>query len=245
MENNKQWFEEWFNSPYYHILYQHRDEKEAERFIRKITEYLKLPSSAFLLDAACGKGRHSRTMAQLGYNVEGIDLSANSIVHAKQFENEHLHFTVHDVREVFKSSAFNAVFNLFSSFGYCEDEQEDYKTMNAFAENLKPNGILVLDYINSEWAVKNMKLREIIPREEIQFHIRKKLENGFIKKTIEFIAQGESHSYTEQLKMINLFKFEQMMKKTGLKLLRTFGDYELNEFNSSLSPRLILVAQKQ
>ncbi len=242
---DKNWFEEWFNSQYYHLLYQNRSEEEAENFIKVITSFLNMKEDVKVLDAACGKGRHSRTLAKLGFDVTGIDLSHNSIEYAKEFETSQLKFAMQDIRDVYKANEFDYVFNLFSSFGYFEEDEEDLKAMKAFAASLKKGGTLVLDYINTEWAVKNMKPREIVQRGKVQFHIQKRLENGFIKKKIEFLTEaGEDCNFEEQLKVINLFKFEKMLKVAGLELKSTFGDYELDEFVSSSSPRLILLAQK-
>ena len=156
-----------------------------------------------------------------------------------------MRFDVWDMRKTYKQNEFDFVFNLFSSFGYFDDERDDYACINAFYENLKSGGTLILDYINTEYAVKNMKPREIIQRGEIQFHIQKKLENGFIKKKIEFLADGGNYSFEEQLKVINQFKFTQMLEEAGFELKYTFGDYQLNKFDSSASPRLIFVAQKK
>ncbi|MCX6199486.1 MAG: methyltransferase domain-containing protein [Bacteroidetes bacterium] len=238
------WFEEWFDSPYYHLLYRDRSVKEAENFIRKISNALPIHQGAKILDAACGKGRHSRTLAKLGFDVTGIDLSKNSIAFAKQFENEHLHFAIHDIRQIYGIKQFDFVVNLFSSFGYFEDNSEDLKVIKAFSGILKPGGSLMLDYINCEWAIKNMKPREIIQRSELQFHIQKKMEAGFVVKSIDFLADNENHHYQERLKVINLNRFEEMFTQAGFHLQQTFGDYELNKFIPSHSPRLILVAQK-
>lgn len=239
------WFAEWFNSPYYHLLYSNRNEAEAEAFIKQVAACLNIPPQAAVLDVACGKGRHSKTLAKLGFNVTGIDLSPNSIAEAKKFNCDTLHFDVWDMRNTYRTNSFDYVFNLFSSFGYFEDERDDYACINAFYENLKPGGTLVLDYINTEWAVKQMKPREIIQRGDVQFHIQKRLENGFIKKKIEFLAEGEDHSYEEQLKVINLFKFTAMLTKAGFQIQHTFGDYQLNAFEPANSPRLIFVAVKK
>ena len=57
--NESSWFESWFNSPYYHLLYRDRDESEARPFIECLTQHLQLPPRARVLDLACGKGRHS------------------------------------------------------------------------------------------------------------------------------------------------------------------------------------------
>jgi SAM-dependent methyltransferase len=243
--SDKEWYEQWFDSPYYYVLYANRSLEEAKSFIGRIVDKFKIPAGTPVLDAACGKGRHSQTLADFGLNVTGIDLSHNSIAYAKQFENEHLRFEVWDMRQVYKPEAFDYVFNLFSSFGYFDDDQQDYLAIKAFADNLKPGGTLVLDYINTECAVKLLKTREIVQRGDIQFHIQKKVELGFIKKKIEFLANGIDNSYTEQLKIINLYKFEKMFTDAGLTLKETLGDYDLNKFDPMSSARLILIAEKR
>ena len=94
----KDWYKDWFNSHYYHLLYQHRDEEEALEFIHTLIQYLKPPPSSTMVDIACGKGRHSKALAEMGFEVTGIDLSAASIDEALQDENERLHFYQHDMR---------------------------------------------------------------------------------------------------------------------------------------------------
>ena len=241
---DKKWYEQWFNSPYYHILYANRSLDEAQNFIGRIVDKFKIQPGTPVLDVACGKGRHSQTLASLGLNVTGIDLSQNSIDYAKQFESGHLKFEVWDMRQVYKPGAFDYVFNLFSSFGYFEDDEQDLLAIKAFAANLKPGGTLVLDYMNTECVVKLLKTREIVQRGEIQFHIQKKIENGFIKKKIEFLIDGADNSFTEELKIINLHRFKTMLLAAGLTLKETLGDYDLNAFDAGTSMRLILIAEK-
>ncbi len=60
MEVPKQWFKDWFNSPYYHLLYSNRDEREAAAFIDKLVDYLRPAPGALMLDVACGRGRHAK-----------------------------------------------------------------------------------------------------------------------------------------------------------------------------------------
>ena len=101
------WYKEWFNSPYYHKLYFERDEKEAEAFIRKLVEHLQPAACSRMLDIACGRGRHSRTLSSMGFEVTGIDLSVSSIEYAKKFENEKLEFFVHDMRLPFRANYYD------------------------------------------------------------------------------------------------------------------------------------------
>src|ERR1700751_1194972 len=113
-----QWFECWFDSPYYHLLYGTRDEKEASFFLDNLLHHIKLKEHARCWDLNCGKGRHSIYLHKKGFDVIGTDLSEKSIDHAKKFESETLHFYKHDMRSLFYSNYFDAVFNLFTSFGY-------------------------------------------------------------------------------------------------------------------------------
>ena len=85
MKDSKAWFESWFDSPYYHILYKDRDMKEAEEFIDHLMDRLHLPSGSKILDMGCGKGRHSVYLNRKGYNITGIDLSKENIAYCKQF----------------------------------------------------------------------------------------------------------------------------------------------------------------
>src|SRR6476620_1008681 len=107
----KKWFQNWFNSPYYHILYKQRDDEEAELFIDNLCSFLKPAREARMLDIACGRGRHAIYLNKKGYDVTGIDLSISSIKFAQQHENPKLHFAVHDMRHLFYINYFDFAFN--------------------------------------------------------------------------------------------------------------------------------------
>src|SRR5687768_2760270 len=110
-----------------------------------ITQYLNLPEDAKILDLACGKGRHSIYLNQLGYDVTGADLSENSIEEAAESANDTLHFVVHDMREPFEDK-FDAIFNLFTSFGYFENDSDNILTLKAISESLNEYGFGVIDF---------------------------------------------------------------------------------------------------
>lgn len=145
--STQSWFSSWFDTPYYHILYKDRDDEEAGRFVQNLIRFLELKKGASILDLACGKGRHAMYLNELGYQVTGADLSKNSILCAKRFQNETLRFERHDMREPF-GEKFDAVFNLFTSFGYFDNKEDNLRTVNAIKENLKPNGFAVIDFMN-------------------------------------------------------------------------------------------------
>jgi SAM-dependent methyltransferase len=144
----KDWFTDWFNTSYYHILYKDRNDLDAQLFMKNITDFLELPKSAHILDLPCGKGRHAVYLNSLGYKVTGADLAKNSIVHAKQFENDSLKFKTHDMRNPLDKT-YNAIFNLFTSFGYFEDDSEDIKILENIKKGLKKGGFFVFDFLNA------------------------------------------------------------------------------------------------
>ena len=75
----KHWYSSWFDTPFYHILYKDRDDKEAQSFMDALTYYLNISQNSTILDLACGKGRHSLYLNSIGYDVTGLDLSKQSI----------------------------------------------------------------------------------------------------------------------------------------------------------------------
>lgn len=236
------WFTSWFNTPYYHILYKHRNDADAQLFMQNLVSFLKLPKTAHIADLPCGKGRHAIYLNSLGYQVTGGDLSENSIAYAKKYENETLSFEVWDMRNPLENT-YDAVFNLFTSFGYFDDKQDDLMVLKGMKKGLKKNGYLVLDFLNVIKTKNTLVSSETKEIDGITFHISREIKDGFIQKHIRFKADNEDHSYTEKVKFLDKTTLHQYFEEVGLKIVHTFGDYHLNEFDAQESNRLILIAQ--
>ena len=234
------WYASWFDTDYYHILYKERDGNEAGLFMNALTSFLKLSTEAEILDLACGKGRHSRYLNELGYDVTGIDLSPSSIEFAKQFENEKLHFEMHDMCVPYPKK-FDAVFNLFTSFGYFENKEDNLRTIKSIKNELKPNGYAVIDFLNSNYVAANLVPSETKTIEGITFSIERSIVDGYIIKNISFSHNDKQHSYTERVEAISLDDFKSYFNKAGVTLEHCFGDYDLNTFDELTSERLILI----
>ncbi|SDW95358.1 Methyltransferase domain-containing protein [Lutibacter oricola] len=232
----------WFNTSYYHTLYKHRDYTEAQEFMRNLVSFLNLEKDNLLLDLACGKGRHSIYLNSLGYNTVGADLSKNSILHAKQFENETLRFVEHDMRNPFKNN-YDVILNLFTSFGFFEDDNEDINVLKNIKNGLKPNGIAVIDFMNSKKVINNLVKTEHKTIDAITFNIKRYVDGKFIVKEINFEADNENHTYFEKVKSLDLPKIKTYMDSVGFNIKHIFGDYQLSEFNETTSDRLILVVE--
>lgn len=238
------WFKLWFDSPYYHILYKYRNDAEAKTFLDNILSFLKLPAGCKILDQACGKGRHARYLNKLGYDVTGTDLSEKSISYCKQFENETLHFHVHDMRTVLRENYFDCVFNVFTSLGYfnCDDEQQ--LAVDSAAAALKQDGWFVVDFLNAKKVIKELVPSETVIRDKIAFQINRKFENGFINKKISFSDHEKNFEFEENVEAISLNDFERYFEHAGLKMVNIFGSYNLDTFDETNSERLILIVRK-
>ena len=164
MGTRREWFGEWFDSKYYHILYKNRDFDEAREFIDILVDYLGPGMNDHILDLACGKGRYSIYLNQKGYKVTGIDLSRESIEEAKMSENDRLDFHIHDMRLKYCSACFDYVLNMFTSFGYFETKAENEQVLIAAAEGLKKGGKMLIDFLNPYTVVN-----KLIPEECISF----------------------------------------------------------------------------
>jgi SAM-dependent methyltransferase len=239
-KHKKQWYASWFDTPFYHILYRDRDHDEAQSFMDTLTHYLNLPEQGKILDLACGKGRHSMYLNALGYDVTGVDLSENSIAYAKSFENETLHFHVHDMCQPFDQK-FDAVFNLFTSFGYFDNDENNLKTIKAIKADLNEFGFGVIDFMNSNFIIEHLIPKDSKTIQNIVFKQKRYVKDGYIFKDIQFNYKSEVYNFQERVKALTLEDFESLFEQAGVYLLDVFGDYKLRKFDKNSSERLVMI----
>lgn len=235
------WFQSWFNTPYYHLLYKNRDYKEAELFIKNLVAYLNLDTEVdSVLDLACGKGRHSIFLNSLGFKVRGVDLSEHSIRDANRKASDSLSFEVHDMRELYPHR-FSVVLNLFTSFGYFDSAADNQNVMNTIKSSLSPRGIAVIDFMNSPKVIENLVAENTQKNEAVQFNLKRVYKEGYIHKTIEVIDDKKSYNFEEKVQALTFEDFKSMLSSAGLHLLDCFGSYQLDPYNEKTSDRLILI----
>jgi SAM-dependent methyltransferase len=244
--STSEWFAEWFDSPYYHLLYQHRSHDEARAFIQTLLQFLQLPTNNRLLDVACGKGRHAKALADAGYFVTGIDLSPDSIQSAQALANENLEFFVHDMRHLFRTRYYHAVFNLFTSFGYFSAEHDNTLAARAMASALLPGGLLVVDFVNREPACANIEANqhEIIEREGVRFTLHRSYTKQHYIKQIDVQDGEQQATFFEKVSAFTPAQLEAYFKAEGLVTLHLFGNYACEAYDIKSSPRMIFIFQR-
>jgi len=243
MPEKNEWFESWFHSPFYELLYYKRDRSEAKEFIEALLNHLRPESHARFLDLACGSGRHSVYLASKGYEVTGIDLSDELIEKARRDERDNLSFYVHDMRNSFRINYYDYVLNLFTSFGYFDTDHEHVRVLHNVFKGLNSGGLFVLDFFNAEKVIAALVKNETKEINGTRFDISRIVENGFIYKNIVVTANGTEQKFQERVRAYLAHELQHCFEEAGLSVTERFGSYDLKPFAND-SDRLILIATK-
>lgn len=199
-----------------------------------------------MLDVACGKGRHSKTLASYGFSVTGIDISADCIELAKKNESETLDFYVHDMRLPFWGNYYDYAFNFFTSFGYFKTRREHDNAIRTIARSLKTGGTFVIDFLNVHYVEDRLVHNEIKEISGTVYEINRwDDETHFYKKiTVSDSSLEKNIELTEKVAKYSFGDFTDMLSYQGLQVQEIFGDYQLHPYHISETPRLIIIAKK-
>lgn len=245
METNE-WFRIWFGSPYYDLLYRERNQEEANKLVGNLVQTLQINPGSYVLDAACGKGRHCIALADKGLDVTGFDLSPVAINEAKKYENEHLHFFLHDIRRPFFINYFTHAFNFFTSYGYFKTMREHNDATRTIAQSLKQNGVFILDYLNIGYVEENLIQQEKKEIAQVVFEIKRWQDKNFIFKQIRVFDKNKNveETFTERVQKFSLKDFTGIFLNYGLRIENVYGNYALQPYEEKLSGRMIISARK-
>jgi len=238
------WYSTWFDSDYYYRLYDYRNEGEAAAFVDALLSRLPFDPGDRVIDLACGRGRHSRFLAERGLKVIGLDLSSGSIQEARLSTHPNQEFFQHDMLQPFPTNDVVAVFNFFTSFGYFENDQKNIQVLHNVVTALKPGGYFVLDFLNVEKATQTLRDPVSLERDGINFLLSWEQTSTHLIKQIQVKDGLTRQTFEERLQLLRLSDFERFFGVVGLEIGAVYGDYSLRVFDPQTSERLILIAHK-
>jgi ubiquinone/menaquinone biosynthesis C-methylase UbiE len=236
-----EWYEKSFGEDYL-IVYKHRDFGGARREVDQMIAWLGLPPGSKVLDLCCGMGRHSLALAEAGYEVTGVDLSEPLLREARsQIGAEQVIFLSSDMRDLPLDGGFDAVVNLFTSFGYFEADEEQIKVLREICRMLKPGGKFIIDFLNPAYVIRHLVPHSTREDGENLIDESRRIEDGYVKKDIILTSNNDStpRQYHERVKLYPLEKFEEMISEAGLQLEAVHGSYEEEAYDAESSTRMI------
>lgn len=222
----------------------------SRRQVDFIIDKCALEPGAKVLDLCCGQGRHLVDLARRGYDVVGQDLSEymlESCKTAAATEGVNPVLVHADMRQIGYTSEFDAIINMFTSFGYLETEDEDQKVLKAASLALKGGGSLLLDMLNRDWFMSVFTQtswhetdRGDLVLSERKFDSRSGHING---REITIHEDGSRTDNSHSLRLYTYNEIEKMLQQAGLTIKSSYGDFDSSPLDHK-SRRMILVANK-
>jgi SAM-dependent methyltransferase len=224
------------------------DQNQTEKQLLFLKTLLK--PDGYVLDLACGTGRHSIPLTQQGYNMVGFDVSANLLQIARQRSKE-LQLVRGDMRFLpFKTQTLAAAISMDTSFGYLPSEADDAVSLVEVKRALNQKGIFVIDVFNREKLI--LKYQNKNPPAKWKqypsfFLLQKRTlssEGGWLWDlwTIQDKESGQVSIFEHAVRLYECGKLESMLEMAGFVVKDVYGGYNEENFSSN-SQRLILIAQ--
>ncbi len=242
-----EWFKTWFNSEDYLTLYKHRDDEDAQRLIKLVFNNVDGHKLANVLDVACGAGRHSIIFAKKGLKVTAFDISKNLLKIGKERagkDNLKVDFFCGDVRKVCLKKQFDIVINFFTSFGYFENDGDNFMLFSDAYDYLRKDGYFCFDYFNIEYLKNNLVPLTVSEEAGISITQKRKISGNRVIKEIMISSSEGSNKFYESVALYSRSRIETEMKNRGFIIGNEFGDYYGSYFNLNESPRLTIFAKK-
>lgn len=251
MKAEQTWYNTLFNEDYLAIYEHIWTPERADHEVDLISDLLQLPEGSRILDLGCGVGRHAIRLARRGYAVTGLDLSPLFLKIAQAEANRmgvSVEWVESDMRQIPFENEFDAVINMFTSFGYFESDEEDLKALQAVYRALKPKGIVLMQYVNRESV-----LRRFQPDVEIdghngywcQEHRSFDLWTGRLNSELTITnPQGDSSDYTYSNRFYTLTELITQFDKAGFRVDSCYGGLDGRPLTLD-SVALVLIAIKQ
>lgn len=241
-----EWYTKSFGNDYL-LVYKHRDLQGAYDEVRRMMEWLELPEGAEVLDLCCGMGRHSMALTRFGFRVTGVDLSEVLLAEAQRLDADgEVTWVRGDMRDVPLEGPFDAVVNLFTSFGYFDDERDNARVLGEIRRLLRPGGKFIIDYLNPAYVTSCLVPASERTENGIRIQERRRIEDGFVRKTITLTEEGADapRVYDEQVRLIPQERFAGLLSEAGLQADLLYGDYDASAYDPQRSKRMIFVGRR-
>jgi SAM-dependent methyltransferase len=218
-----EWFEEWFGEDYLR-LYPHRDDADAERAVDLIRRTLPFQPGWRVLDVACGAGRHARAFVSAGARSFGLDLSATLLRLAREVTDAPL--VRADMRQLpIRPRSMDLTVNLFTSFGYFEQDSEHTSALREMISTVRPSGWFVIDFLNPASVRRGLVPEETVEVGGSRIQVSRSVspDGRYVCKSIR---SPKGRHYRERVRLFEPDQMSAMLVAAGVEVRYRFGDYD-------------------
>jgi SAM-dependent methyltransferase len=203
---------------------------------------------ARVLDLCCGVGRHSLEFARRGYRVTGVDRTASYLAEArKQARKEGLsiEFVQRDMRRFTRPNAFDLALNLFTSFGYFANPQDDARVVRNVYRSLAPHGVLEMEMSGKEWLARRFTERDWYEKAGYTVLEERKIHPGWSGITNRWIVYkgGRRHEFKFDLRLYSAVELTNLLRSVGFRKVTAYGDLAGAPYDHT-AQRLTVIARK-
>jgi SAM-dependent methyltransferase len=218
--------------------------QEAEQ----IVSLLKLQPGVSICDLCCGLGRHSLELCRLGYCVTGVDRTALYIEQAKKKADEqelNIRFVQEDMRSFCEPNAFDAVVNVFTSFGYFEDAADDKQALENVYKSLKDGGKFLIDIMGKEVLARIFQEKRWREEDGVIILEEAKLAEDWssVDSRWIIITDGRRDECRFTLRLYSAAQLGELLKSCGFGQVEVYGDLSGSPYDQT-AKRLVVVAHK-
>ena len=243
------WFE---NESFWKAMYSSMFPEE--RFLQaseEVTQFLSLVKfkGKRILDLCCGPGRHSIALAKKGFQVTAVDLSPflleKAMVAAKA-ENIELEWVREDMRKFSRPGTFDLIINLFTSFGYFDDEKDNEVVLSMMYDNLKKGGMVVVDTMAKEILARIYQPTQSTELPDGSIIVRRvKINEEWSRCQNQWLLIKDriADSYSFSHTIYSGIELKKLLLNAGFKNVKLYGNLEGDAYDQQAS-RLIAVAYK-
>lgn len=242
------WYQTFFDTAYYRLYAPHLKPARTDREVEGIVALLGLPPGSRILDLCCGYGRHTLPLAQRGYRMTGLDLSEDLLRRAEaEAQSTEVRWVRADMRQLPFAGEFDAVINIFTAFGYLEDEEEDEQVLRQVARALRPGGVFLLETMHRDALLRRFQPHGVVRGPDGTLELQERridLPSSRIETRVTLIEpDGQRSEHVQSLRLYTLRELTRMCEAAGLTVHAHYGGLDGQPLTLE-SGRLALLARK-